>query len=50
MKPWFNTSLLFILFVFVIAMGWKFDQRINNIEMLQKINELEQINSHMMKP
>jgi len=47
MKPWFNTALFLLLFVFVIAMGFKFDQRINSIEMKQKINEIEKINSHM---
>ena len=47
MKPWFNTALLIMLFVFVIAMGFKFDERINHLEMLQKIKEVQQINTHM---
>ncbi len=43
MKPWFNTALLLMLFVFVLASGWQLHKRLSHLEMRQKIKEVSAI-------
>ena len=44
MKPWFNTSLILMLTVIWVIIGWQLHKRLSNVEMMLKIKGIEEIN------
>ena len=43
MKPWFNTSLILMLTVIWVIIGWQLHKRLSNVELMLKIKGIEEI-------
>jgi hypothetical protein len=39
MKPWFNTTLIVMLTLIWIVIGWQLHQRLATIEMINKVQQ-----------
>ena len=42
MKPWFNTTLIFMLTLIWIVIGWQLHKRLGNLEMIQKVKQVSE--------
>ena len=42
MKPWFNTTLIFMLTLLWVVIGWQLHKRLSNLEMIQKVKQVSE--------
>ncbi len=42
MKPWFNTTLILMLTLIWIIIGWQLHKRLSHLEMIQKDNQVSE--------
>ena len=42
MKPWFNTTLILMLTLIWIIIGWQLHKRLSHLEMIQKVNQVSE--------
>ena len=42
MKPLFNTTLIFMLTLIWIVIGWQLHKRLGNLEMIQKVKQVSE--------
>ena len=47
MKPWFNTALILALTFIWIVIGYQLHSRLSNLEMIQKVQRHQEINTLM---
>ena len=42
MKPWFNTTLIVMLTLIWIVIGWQLHKRLSHIEMILKVKQVSE--------
>jgi hypothetical protein len=42
MKPWFNTTLIFMITLIWIVIGWQLHKRLSHIEMILKVKQVSE--------
>ena len=42
MKPWFNTTLILMLTLIWIIIGWQLHKRLSHVEMIQKVKQVSE--------
>ena len=47
MKPWFNTTMILMLTVIWIIIGWQLHKRLSHVELRQRVKEVSEINRIM---
>ena len=47
MKPWFNTTLILMLTLIWVIIGWQLHKRLSHLEMIQKIKDVGSIQKLM---
>ena len=47
MKPWFNTALILALTFIWIVIGYQLHSRLSNLEIIQKVQRHQEINTLM---
>ena len=43
MKPWFNTAIILMLTLIWIIIGWQLHKRLFHVEMIQRVNEISEL-------
>jgi len=46
MKPWFNTTMILMLTVIWIIIGWQLHKRLSHVELRQSVEESQQGRLH----
>lgn len=47
MKPWFNTAMILMLTLIWIIIGWQLHKRVSRLEMIEKVQNIQKINTLM---
>lgn len=47
MKPWFNTAMILMLTLIWIIIGWQLHKRLSRLEMIEKVENIQKINTLM---
>jgi len=47
MKPWFNTTMILMLTLIWIIIGWQLHKRLSRLEMIEKVENIQKINTLM---
>ena len=42
MKPWFNTTLIIMLTLIWIIIGWQLHKRLSHLEMIQNVKQVSE--------